>query len=948
MQEKIDRIRSMLASAEIDQRRQAIVYIARNNLEVLIPELTELAGCDSEQELRVLARKALEKLKAASVQKPDDIEQKYAAIHFEELLRSEDVYARFAGLKKALRLQSDVARLCLLASLEKETVPQLKASFIIAVSRFGNNDDVEFLAKFLRDPDSRVRANAVEALANLGGETANRYIIAMMADDDNRVKANVVKALKGIGGPNLLELLRKMAQDERVWMRASAVFAFTKIKSPQSLVMLGQIAASDTDASIREKALIALEAEKADGNPAAAVILQKLSQQAQAGNKKVGEDIESQILSERESDLASLLKNEDACKRYLAISQIEDDFDKYAEDFIHAFQKETDPFLLSMMLSIIKIKKTPAAINRCIQLLKHEDDRVRANAVEAAASVEIASSADYIYPLLQDTNSRVAANAVMALGSIGRVDILQEVKKLLNKGREAFKQSALYVISFQRDQSYVPLLEKLLEDPNPRVRDKAYDILRLFVKDKVNGSFRLLNEVEQRISLEKSREHFFENALDQMFGSLVQMIKSEQGEDAENEFVFERTPEAERHAFLLLAEKCIENGIVDAYTKDNLLKMDGEIKRLEKLLADISPATPNDDSLEESARKMSEIQLLRLELDSLKNRREAMMTSFALDVFEKRSSLDAKTKALLRVELARAEGSICSHIPSGKFSMLPAFESPVGEIFDVAMRIYQKHVWSFSGETALVFFKWFLIILIAAFFFGIFKGLGPGIALVYLLLAGPYFAFKSLELFAEWKTLVACMVDDYIHGRNVSRAERKKKVEKLYSHVFSSSLRKYFYLLAWFVMALLISGVLFGGSEAFGKVPFVSALGKLAGALIFIFVMASVYFKFMLIEPICVFDPKEDPFAKAENIYKENRIKITTLIIFASFIMALVPGTSLEILAFLMPVLPGKSGAYITNGLAMISEICLFPIVYASVVIYVLMYFRLITQKKSK
>ncbi|MDN5280240.1 MAG: repeat-containing taxis protein [Clostridiales bacterium] len=938
MEINLEKIKGLLNSDVIDERRSGIMFAVKFNAADLISRITEIAGSDPDQELRILARKALERLQS-SAQAGRESDDKYEAVHFEQLLQSEDPYARFAGLKKAMQQSSDISRLCILSALDKEPIPQLKASMIIALGRFGREEDVEILADYLRDKDSRVRANTVESLASIGGEAANRYIIAMMADEDNRVKTNVVKALKGLGGPNLLELLRKMAQDERVWMRASAIFAFSRIKSPQSLVVLGQIAAGDPDEGNREKAIAAITSEKEKGNPAAGMILEKLQAVRGAPVQKTEQSIEKELLAEEDSDVRTLLLSEDPCKRYLAVDKISVEFEKYEKDFVESFQRETDTFLLSMMLTVIRDHKPQNVINRCVQLLKHDDDRVRANAIEAAAAVEVASSADFIYPLLNDKNSRVAANAVVALGSIGRIDIYSEIKKLLNKGREAFRQSALYVISLQREEKYVALIEELLHDSSPRVRDKAYDILRVFVHEQVTGSHRLLQEVDQRINLEKSREHFFENSLDHMFSNLVHLIKSDSIE-YEDKFVFERTPEAEKQALIQLALKSIEIGLADARTKASFEKIENDLVAIDNMITSVGDQNSSDQPIEEAARKMSEIQLLKIEKRSLNDRKDAMMVAYALDVYGGRKMLDFRSQAQLMVELARVEGSLCTHVPAGEFSMLPDDDASVSEIFDVSMRLYQKHVWTFSSVTGFAFFKWFVMFIIAAFFFGFFKAISPPIGLLFLVFAVPYLSYKSLGMLTEWKTLIAFMIDDFIHGREGLKEDWKARVEEYYPQVFSTALRKYFFLAAWFVTGMIISGTVFGGSEVFLGQGFLSSFGKLIGLLMFLFIVGSVYFKYLLIEPVCVLSPKSDAFVTVDKIYGRNKVKIATLVIFASFIMALITGYSLQALAIVIPVLPGKLSEILANGLALVSEVCLFPIIYSNMVIYSLMYFR--------
>ena len=318
---------------------------------------------------------------------------------------------------------------------------QLQASLIIGVGHFRNEDDAHTLAKYLKSEDARVRANTVEALAMIGSEEALRQIVAVMGDQDNRVKANVLKALQEIGGQSLFNLLKKMAVDDRPWARASAVFAFSRIKSPQSLVVLAGIAQSDPDKNIRVRALHAIRVEKELGNPAAAVILAKLAEVSPEPEKATGD-----ILAEpaAESELPGYLLNPDAATRYLALTLINaGNLLTFKNAFIKAFEAEEDSFLLCLMLNLVRDLKIAECFSRSRLLLMHQDDRIRANAVEAVAAVDLPKAAELLQPLLEDHNSRVVGNALLALEKAGRADIVAELKRMLGRGRESFKHSVI-------------------------------------------------------------------------------------------------------------------------------------------------------------------------------------------------------------------------------------------------------------------------------------------------------------------------------------------------------------------------------------------------------------------------------------------------------------------------------------------------------------------------
>lgn len=944
MGEELNSIARLLISSVAKERQQGIVLAVRGSHIPLVQKITEIAGADPDAETRYLARKALEKLGEFIQANTETQEDQFASLGIEKLLHSEDPQARFAGLKKIIAEKSRTGRFMLLSALAAEVVPQLKASMIIGVGHFKNPDDVMALAQYLKNDDSRIRANTVEALAMIASEDAFRCIIAAMGDEDNRVKANVVKSLQAIGGPSLFALLKKMAMDESLWMRSSAVYAFSKIKSPQSLVALAQIVQSDPDSGIRARAMSFLLAEKEEGNPAAVVILKKLSEV----NKEV--ETPPPVVTEKEfepgsdEEMLALLSSAEPAKRYIALARLRDgEFFKFSEEFIVALEKEQDAFLIAMMLTMVREKKFVNAFSRVRVYLNHSDDRVRANAVEAVAAIDPAKASELIMPLLKDKNGRVVANSVMALNSSGAIDPVIELKAMLRQNREAFKHSALYVISQLREPACVGLLEKLLRDYSPRVRDKSYDVLKTYVHDRVAGSLKLHQEVEKQIELEKNREHFFENSLDQVFSKLLRMIKADSpSEEGEKKF-FERNPQAEKLALLQLAEKCRQNSLLDTRTLASVTQIDTELSSIEELIEKAKSDGTEESQQQpvaDSARQMSEEQLLTIEKRSLHARREALMAFFAFDFFSNRRSLDTKTYALMRTELGRVEGSLCSYVPEKVFSMLPKDDSVVSEIFDTTMRLYQKHVWRFSLETFIPFAKWLVWLFFFGLGFGIFSRLFLPVAIVFAIVFGPYLAYKSLGLLVEWKIRMALMVDDFIHGRPALRENISEKVNKLYKNVFGISIKKHLLLGGWLILALLISGTIVSAGKVGGRFNLISSMADLMAALMAIFIFASVYFKYLLVEPAAIFQPEKDPFQIANDIYQKDKKLIAMLFVFATFIMTLITATSTEVMTFLMPVLPANASAFMVKGLALASDLCLTPIVFSTIVIFLLMRLR--------
>jgi len=942
MGEELHSIARLLISSVAKERQQGIVLAVRGSYTKLAQKITELAGADPDAETRYLARKAIEKLGEFIQAESETQEDQFASLGIEKLLQSDNPQARFAGLKKIVAEKSRTGRFMLLSALAAETMPQLRASMIIGVGHFKNPEDVVALAPFLKNEDSRIRANTVEALTMIASEDAFRCIIAAMSDDDNRVKANVVKALQAIGGPSLFSLLKKMAVDESLWMRSSAVYAFSKIKSPQSLVALAQVVQSDPDANVRLKAMSFIQAEKEEGNPAALVILKKLA----AGKKE--ETAVTPTINEKEFEPGSddemlvLLSSNEPARRYIALSRLrEGEFFKYAQQFIDALEREQDAFLIAMMLTMIREKKFTDAFSRVRGYLNHSDDRIRANAVEAASAIEPSISSELITPLLKDKNGRVVANSIMALYKAGVIDPIIELKTMLKQNREAFKHSALYVISELREPSAVPLLEKLLHDYSPRVRDKAYDALKAYVHDRVAGSMKLHQEVEKQIELEKNREHFFENSLDQVFSKLLRMVKADSKSEEGEKKLFERNPQGEKLALMQLAEKCRQNNLLDSRTLTSVTQIDSELTTIQGLIEKARiDCAGKTQPVEESARQMSEEQLLNIEKKSLFARREALMAFFAFDFFSNRHHLDTKTYSLMRTELGRVEGSLCSYVPEKVFSMLPKDEAVVSEIFDTTMRLYQKHVWRFSFETFIPFARWLVWLFFFGLGFGIFSQLFMPAAIGFAILFGPYLAYKSLGLLVEWKIKMALMVDDFIHGRSAVREKITEKSQKLYKNVFGVSLKKHLLLGGWLMIALLVSGTIVSAGKVTGKFNIISSFANMIALIMAVYIFASVYLKYLLVEPSAIFQPEKDPFQTAQDIYRKDKMLIATLFIFATFIMTLITATSTEVVTFLMPVLPANASALMVKGLAFASDLCLTPIVFSNIVIFLLMRFR--------
>lgn len=109
--------------------------------------------------------------------------------------------------------------------------------------------------------------------------------------------------------------------------------------------------------------------------------------------------------------------------------------------------------------------------------LRHEDKRVRANAVEALWESPAKDALAILYEAASDSNNRVAANAVMGLYKLGDTRAIGLVEKMARHSSEEFRGSAAWVIKETGDPRFLKTLSKLVSDPDAKVRQHVFRAL---------------------------------------------------------------------------------------------------------------------------------------------------------------------------------------------------------------------------------------------------------------------------------------------------------------------------------------------------------------------------------------------------------------------------------------------------------------------------------------
>jgi HEAT repeat protein len=131
----------------------------------------------------------------------------------------------------------------------------LKAEAVIALIVM----NFEELVSKLSDCDCEIRRNFIYKLTAIGGNRGTIPLIAALKDTHEDVRAAAANALGLCNEPIAINPLISVLFDEDVDTRGQAVESLSRLKATSALEILGKMANEDTNAWIREQALIACD-----------------------------------------------------------------------------------------------------------------------------------------------------------------------------------------------------------------------------------------------------------------------------------------------------------------------------------------------------------------------------------------------------------------------------------------------------------------------------------------------------------------------------------------------------------------------------------------------------------------------------------------------------------------------------------------------------------------
>ncbi|MFC1742855.1 HEAT repeat domain-containing protein [Candidatus Riflebacteria bacterium] len=306
----------------------------------------------------------------------------------------------------------------------KEKSEPKKAAIVEAVGFMGDPGGMAIILKALKDRDRRIRANAVEAILStpIKDNKKLEILLPYIQDSDNRVRGNAILACWSLGNQAVISGLAQMAVDSNKWMRATAAYCYKDILHPSGIDVLIKLFQTDRDADVRKNAVVALR---------------EYVRKEQSDYYK---GVVSAHLVKGLRDPNSFIKIN--CS--LVLGELGDPGNQRA--LLNLLKTENNKQVISAAINALGKIVQPSDIIILSNYLNDEDDRVRANAIEALDHLGSLEIIPYVTPLLHDTDNRVKANAALALWKLGEFNVIEILEDMLVSGNPSDLSSAAYAI----------------------------------------------------------------------------------------------------------------------------------------------------------------------------------------------------------------------------------------------------------------------------------------------------------------------------------------------------------------------------------------------------------------------------------------------------------------------------------------------------------------------
>ncbi|MFZ2958161.1 MAG: VWA domain-containing protein [Candidatus Ozemobacteraceae bacterium] len=523
-----------LSSHKEDERKEAVLALLKLRDPRAIDLLANVTANDQVVDVRYNARKAYyllrdihpNKMGEPFLEMPDGISLE----DLEKLLLDENPRIRGEAIKLAGKLDPGSVAPTLRTAIAAEKTPQLLGGLLLGLGRAGLKYDIPSIAGFLTAPEPQIRTNAIEALGSIGGSDALEYVVPLLRDPDSGVRASATKALPPLDSWEMLNILRDMAMSPNVAYRDAAIDSLQRFKAPLAAKILGHLAAVDPVIPLREKARAGL-VSMATSDENARKVLEQLNTPEEPDDPNAPATVPLDGIWEtmapdtavptgvtlpgvpakprvmvvpgltkklvKEICLGDQALRENGLRQLASLLKPE-----HLPFLLLQLDREKDPRIASHLLSLIGKTQAPQAYAAVIKRFKDADNRIRANAIEAAMKIDPNTTPDRISSFLSDPSNRVRANTIIASAIRPNFDPLVWVRDLAGFSDPAYRRSALYVISNLKRPSFLVLLEFLIQDDDMEIRHMAYKAILEYADRKVRKAKELAEVAEKLMGKE--------------------------------------------------------------------------------------------------------------------------------------------------------------------------------------------------------------------------------------------------------------------------------------------------------------------------------------------------------------------------------------------------------------------------------------------------------------
>ena len=271
--------------------------------------------------------------------------------------------------------------------------------------------------------------------------------------------------------------------------KESALYVISLSPSRQGLYLLQTFLSEEYDPALIERALHVIHEFSSSNVPDAKEYLEDYYSSLEG--QEVGEVLHTDF---NLGDLSSA--NPEIVLRCLS-RILENQYINYGDSMADLLNSgSSDHRVISFVIRIFGELEMTEFLTSVLPYLESQDDRIRANAVEAVG--RLGYRGEELSKFLEDAHNRVRANAIVALAPW--MDVSEAINIMSQHQDPLFRKSLLYAIRQVRDQcALINALEYLIHDNEISIRNQALEVLQFYEICGIDGATLVLRQYGQSL-----------------------------------------------------------------------------------------------------------------------------------------------------------------------------------------------------------------------------------------------------------------------------------------------------------------------------------------------------------------------------------------------------------------------------------------------------------------